>query len=605
MMPMNPTSTLAEPALETGAEAIPQRDARLYPERWVEVSLLLVAAIFFALHFVHLKADFPNHSPWMDWAKYTDEGWYGDAAIRHYQLGHWNVPGDFNPAAALPVWPALELVLFRFTGVSLAAARGLTVTVFGLILVCVYWLIRWWAEARAVQRDFVPKEMRRRSLAPSIAVLLLAVSPFCYVFSRLAILEPLLILLTLAASLVASRAGEASLEAIGWRDEGQMGRTRPNLRFLRLAVALGLLLPAMVLTKTTGVFLFPAIFWLLLAASEYRVMAFLRAAVVSGVVGIAVAGTYYLWFVRPRYLADYRYLFSANAYTAITRATFWTVLHDTLFDASWIGQTLFWAALAAVLGSVVGLGFRRLRGNPLVVALLLWILGYGSFLAYHANLQPRYYLVLAIPLTMLTAIAFDEVLSGARGAGFTRRLLQVTATIGGAALVFAAANGARYTIDIVRHPEYGWWNAAQEIRAEIDREIAAAKARGERVPSRLVLSISGSDLALMTGLPAICDDFGTMTLPDRVAAYRPGWFATWNDVEDDKMDALAPMFRLHRVLSIPVFDDPDRNLLILYRLDPVTTPGKAGKPGRRRSLSVQRRLRTLVGEQPTEEQLKH
>jgi len=52
----------------------------------------------------------------MDWAKYTDEGWYGDAAIRHYQLGHWYVPGDFNPAAALPVWPLLELALFRVTG---------------------------------------------------------------------------------------------------------------------------------------------------------------------------------------------------------------------------------------------------------------------------------------------------------------------------------------------------------------------------------------------------------------------------------------------------------------------------------------------------------
>ena len=87
----------------------------------------------FSLHYVHLTADFPDHSPWMDWAKYTDEGWYGDAAIRHYQLGHWNVPGDFNPAAALPVWPALELVLFRFTGVSLAAARALSVTVFGLV----------------------------------------------------------------------------------------------------------------------------------------------------------------------------------------------------------------------------------------------------------------------------------------------------------------------------------------------------------------------------------------------------------------------------------------------------------------------------------------
>jgi len=61
------------------------------------VALLLIAAAFFALHFGHLRADFPNHSPWMDWAKYTDEGWYGDAAIRHYQLGHWYVPGDFNP----------------------------------------------------------------------------------------------------------------------------------------------------------------------------------------------------------------------------------------------------------------------------------------------------------------------------------------------------------------------------------------------------------------------------------------------------------------------------------------------------------------------------
>ncbi len=70
--------------------------------------MLFVAAVFLGLHWVHLKADFPNFSPWSDWSKYTDEGWYGDAAIRHFQLGHWYVPGDFNPAAALPVWPFLE-----------------------------------------------------------------------------------------------------------------------------------------------------------------------------------------------------------------------------------------------------------------------------------------------------------------------------------------------------------------------------------------------------------------------------------------------------------------------------------------------------------------
>jgi 4-amino-4-deoxy-L-arabinose transferase-like glycosyltransferase len=594
MMPMNPTSTLADPAIETRAAQITEPPRKLPWERLLEAALLLVAAIFFALHFVHLKADFPNYSPWMDWAKYTDEGWYGDAAIRHYQLGQWNVPGDFNPAAALPVWPALELVLFRFTGVSVVAARALSVTVFGLILVCAYWLIRRWADARVFADGDV-----RRSLAPAIAVLLLAVSPFCFVFSRLAILEPLLILGTLAALLVASRAGEASVLAAS-------DATRAaNLRFARLAVALGLLLPLIVLTKTTGVFLFPAIFWLQLASSGYRVKAFVRAAVVACGVGVVAWSAYYLLFVRPRFLIDYRYLFSANAYTGITRATFWSVMDDALFDGTWIGETLFWVALAAVVGSLVSLGFRRLRGNPLVVALLLWIFGYGAFLAYHANLQPRYYLVLAIPLTMLTAVGFDAVLAGARGTGFMRRLLQVAAVVSGGALVFAAANGARYTIDYLRHPEYGWWNAAQEIRRVIDGEIAAARAGGGPVPSRLVLSISGSDLALMTGLPAICDDFGSMTLPDRVAAYRPGWFATWNDVEDDKMDALTPGFRLVRVMSIPVFDDPDRNLLILYRLDPVGLPGKPGRPGRRRSLSVQKRLRTQVGEQPSAVQLQH
>jgi hypothetical protein len=170
---------------------------------------------------------------------------------------------------------------------------------------------------------------------------------------------------------------------------------------------------------------------------------------------------------------------------------------------------------------------------------------------------------------------------------------------GGAALVFAAVHGASETVGFVRHREYGWVSAAAQIRGAVDREAARSG------HSRLVLSISGSDLALMKGLPAICDDFGTMTLPDRVAAYKPGWFATWNDVEDDKMEALAPLFRLVRVGAYPAFDDPERNLLILYRLDAVTSPGPKGRPGRRRSLSVSHRLRTKVGEQPSPVQLTH
>src|ERR1700744_4104586 len=130
--------------------------------RAVEVVLLLVAGIFLILHTLHLRADFPNHSPWMDWAKYPDEGWYGDGAIRHFQRGHWYVPGDFNPAAALPVWPLLEATLFRFTGVNLVAARALTVAIFALILVASYLLLHRW--------QFLSSGKRTETLAPAIAV---------------------------------------------------------------------------------------------------------------------------------------------------------------------------------------------------------------------------------------------------------------------------------------------------------------------------------------------------------------------------------------------------------------------------------------------------
>jgi len=527
-------------------------------------ALLAVAAIFFALHYVHLEADFPNYSPWMDWSKYTDEGWYGDAAIRHYQLGHWNVPGDFNSAAALPVWPMVETVLFHVTGVSLVAARALTVTVFGLILLCCCQLMR-----RALSSN----------RCSAIAVLLLAVSPFCFVFMRLAILEPMLILLALLSLLVATKAGET--DSLPW------------------AALLGLLLTALALTKTTGVFLFPAIFWMLWASAGFRWRTFWRSATLACVVGTIIWGSYYTLLVRPHYLVDYRYLFSANAYTGITRDTFWTVIGDTILDTAWIGKTLAILSGMAVLGAAVWLSVQRTRCTPLVGALLLWIFGYAAFLAYHDNLQPRYYLVSAIPLTMLTALCFEAILIGMEALYTRRFLLWTVRTIAlatGGALVFTAAHGAWMTVGFVRHPEYIWVSTAEQIRTVIDRERAANPAH-----SRLLLSISGSEISLITGVPSICDDFGTMELPDRVARYKPGWFATWNDVEDDKMEALTPAYRLVRMATIPAFDDPERNLLILYRLD----SAGASVHGRRRLRTVPRRLRTPIGEQPTQEQLLH
>jgi hypothetical protein len=561
---------------------LPSSESRFTALKAVRFLILLVSAVFLALHALHLNADFPNHSPWMDWSKYTDEGWYGDAAIRHFQRGHWYVPGDFNPAAALPVWPLLESIVFRFTGVCNVAARALTVTIFGFILIASYLLLRRWMSGSA----------RGQSLAPAIAVLLLAVSPFCYVFTRMAILEPMLILLTLLALLVASYV----------TPQPEQGSARPPkhpllpARWVLLPALLGFIIPLMVLTKTTAVFLLPAIAWLLWARAGYSLRPFLRLCIPTAAVAALTWLGYYLAIVRPHFLLDYKYLFSANAYTGITVDTALSVISDTFTDGLWIGRLLYPLAILATV--IALLKFRRTFQNPLVPALLLWTAGYLAFLAYHNNLQPRYYLVVAVPLTLLVPIVFEDIW---RSRPHPAAHHTQTHTLASAALVAALLVtillDARQTLRYVRTPEYTFAHAATQIHQIIEDDL-----RKDPTHNPLVLSISGSDLSLMTGLPSICDDFGTMDLSVRVKAYRPGWYVTWNQVDDDKMDALSPLYQLQRVAAFPAMDDPERNLLILYRLDPAT-PGTHPKPHHRKP--IPRLLQTSLGQQPSTIQLQH
>jgi hypothetical protein len=538
--------------------------------RAIHAVLLSAAAVLLALHFIHLQADFPNNSPWMDWSKYTDEGWYGDAAIRHVSLGHWFVPGDFNPAAALPVWPLLEAFVFTLTGVSLAAVRALTVTVFAGILLAAWFLL--------ARRDGRPKS----SLTASIAVLLLAANPFCFVFTRIAILEPLLILLSLLALLAASSAVPPPPALL---------RTR-----LLPIFAIGLLLPAMVLTKTTALFLMPAVFWMLFARTRYRIPAYLRVALPAAALAICLWLVYFLAIVRPHFLLDYRYLFSANAYTGMDQDNFVAVLADTLKDGRWMGHLLYPLAFAAALIAVATAIAqpRRIARHPLIVSLVLWSAGYAAFLAYHNNLQPRYYLVVAVPLTLLLPVVVEDLLLPRLTSAPARTLALAASAIGLLAIVLP---DIRQTLHFVRHPEYTFVRAAAGIAATIRYDQSQ-----DPTHNPLILSISGSDLSLMTGLPSICDDFGTIDLIDRVKLYTPGWYVAWNQVEDDKLDAIWPLYALQRVASFPAMDDPDRNLLILYKIVPATSPGQ--RPNRQHK-PTPRPLRTKVGQQPSTTQLVH
>jgi hypothetical protein len=476
------------------------------------------------LHALNLRADFPNYSPWsMDWAKYTDEGWYGNAAIRAHLLGHWYVAGDFNPAVAAPVWPFLEWVLFFSTGVTPQAARGLAIAGFFLNLGLGYLLLR-------------THGSRWMAL---LAVVLLATSPFVYSFSRLAILEPWLTVFTLAAMNVAVR----------------LGRFR---RPVWAAFGIGLLFTVMMLTKTTAVFLLPALGWAMLRPLWRRPRLALQCAAAAGAGFAAGYGAWMALVIRRGLLADYRYFFYINNY-ARPPGWMWPVvsLWWSFHGGLWIDQILI--PLAGVLVLWAAVSFRSSRGlllSPVFGASVLAAAGYILFMTYQDHPQPRYFAVVAFFCFFLVAMGTEALLARAgdgamqRAAGFATMALIAAAV---------CVNGAR-TLRYAAHPEYTFVNAAEQLTHYID-----AHPNG----NRLLVSVSGDEITLLTHLPALCDDFGTMTLPDKIARYRPGWFASWNDLDPGTLADLHTHDSIEQVASFPALDDPERNVLILFKLHPL------------------------------------
>ena len=301
-------------------------------KRWLYAIWLVLIGGFAALHALHLSADFPNHSEWYcDWAKYTDEGWYGNAAIRAHLFGNWYMPGDFNPAAALPVWPFLEWVLFWVTGVTVEAARGLAVAFFFANLLLSYLLLR-------------ATGTRWTAL---LAVTLVVTSPFLYCFSRLAILEPLLTTLTLGALNLAVRL--------------------PRLRRPVWASAwIGVLFTLMMLSKTTAIFLLPALGWALVLPLWHERKLALRCAITAAGVSAVLFGAWLALVTGFGLLPDYKYLFIVNKYDKPPEfywplLAFWWSFHGLL----WIDHSLILLAGAVVLAAaelVVVVSWRPVGG---------------------------------------------------------------------------------------------------------------------------------------------------------------------------------------------------------------------------------------------------
>ena len=527
-----------------GDSALPMVSKRALYAAWA-----VVIGVFAVAHALNLSADFPNYTPWhMDYAKYTDEGWYGNAAIRAHLFGHWYVPGDFNPAPAVPVWPFLEWILFCFTGVSIEAARGLAVAFFFANLLLCYMLLR-------------PRAPKWVSL---LALTLMVTSPFLYCFSRLAILEPMLTTLMLAALNLAVRLPQMR---------------RP----VATSAVIGMLFTLMVLTKTTALFLLPAIGWAIFAAFWDRGEASsdsarlslrrwfhqcaLRCAVAASTAFVVTFGGWMGLVVALGYYGDYKFLLLINKYVKPSEfywplLSFWWSFHASI----WIDHILIPLAGALILASLLAATVFSKRTNwgtellidPVFGAAILAAGGYILFMTYQNHPQPRYFALVAVFCFMIVAMGAGKL---AQQAGWLRLFGKGVVAL---ASIACAMNGL-LTLNYAAHPEYTFVAAARELTDYIDQH-----ANGKR----LLVSISGDEITLLTHLQTLCDDFSMRTreFPDlatKLDVYQPGWWATWNVVDPGTLEDIHTHYSLEQVATFHAYDDPDRNVLVLFKLHPL------------------------------------
>ena len=463
-----------------------------------------------------MDADFPNHARWIDdAAKFTDEGWWASGAIHHNFTGQWLLPGDYNPIVAVPLWSVLLTPVFHRTGINAVAGRALAfLFTLGTVLV----------SGALMSRAGHPR------LAPA-AMLLIGASPILFFFSRLAILEPSLIFFLTAAALAAC-------------PQSTPGSTPDTLR----CILCGILLTLAMLTKTSAIFVMPAIFFLLwfpyrhlwTGGSAARNSA-LRALVVPAIAFAVCYGAYWVLVIHT-HPVDIHVFYHETSPT-LGLKSIEKAVRIVYRSVTWLDPILFPALL------LFGLFFWRravqLLRDPLFGFALLFFLGYAAFMVLHFDAEPHYFAVLAVPLMLLVLLLLDSLRSHSPQAARALDLF----------ILLAIAVNIGYDARLLWHPEYTLRDASLQIRSRIQQDTQA---------NQLVVGHGAIQTTLFNGIPAL-DDLGSMPLPEKMEHYRPGWILVWSSDTADFLDpAVANRFLIAPAGRFPAMDNPNRDALLLY-----------------------------------------
>jgi hypothetical protein len=464
-----------------------------HDKRPLGVTLLLVAAVagivgLSALRFIHLGAD-PPGGVTRSGVFYTDEGWYSRNAVSRHLGGPWIVEGDFNPVVNMPVLQAVNYAMFESFGMGLAQARVAGTIAFVGTLVLLFLALR--------------RRIRREPLL--VVLLLLSCNFLLFTFSRTAIAENMLMLFVVASMYFAIRS--------------QWSRPVMNASLSALCFSLA------VLTKLIGAFFLPVMVFFLWGFRDEEgsmsAASFFKKLAAAAAVLVIVFGGYYLLVISP-HRGDFMYFNALNIArrikpfgdeSAAIKAIY--VVKGSSLRAAGLSFIVFVSGMMSVL---LVLFSQRLKRDPLMIAMLLWIFFYLGIIAINGYAPPRYYIPLMIPLTVLMVhLAFW--LPGAVGG---RIISPALAALG---IVLIGASLATNTLHIARYmrkPVYTFRNMSRRIGEVV-------RLPGETEPS--LLGHFANSISLEADIPSYNDSFRTWSIERLLARYNPRYYVCYGPVE--------------------------------------------------------------------------
>jgi hypothetical protein len=363
-------------------------------------------------------------------------------------------------------------------------------------------------------------------------MLLILSSPVLFFFSRLAILEPALIFFLTVAALAGSSAAPPGL--------------------LR-SILCGVLFTCAVLMKSSAIFVAPAIYFLLwfphralLAAAGSARRRAVRALIVPGLAFVLLYGLYYLFVIRTHPVEIH--VFYRETSPSLSLRSVRKAARLVYRSFTWVDSIVFPATLA-----MLAISWRRidiLVRNPLFGFAGLFYLGYCGFMVLHFDAEPHYFPVLAMPLMLLAILLLDDL----------RQWTPLAFKVFAAILVLAGAVNLGYDLKTLAHPEYTLRDSAGRVK-----DVLLANT-GSAAP--LVIGHGAMETSLFTHLPAL-DDIGSLSVTQRIALYHPGYALSWSsDSSVWSSPELTSRYRLVPVARLPTFDNPARDALLLWRIEP-------------------------------------